>query len=209
MENTKNLHLLIVGIVAAVLVCVLLIGMLGGFWPWQSNANDELPGESTVNTTGTEPSGETTLTDPTGDAQTNQTTDPSESNGNEGNGGGTTVNPKPSEGNGNGEDPKPNDGNGNGEDPKPNDGNGNGEDPKPSEGNGNGEDPKPSDGNGNNDETKPNEDPVPPLDPDEEAEEEDSDIKIDIAPDETQPEGETVEGTEPGDSKIEIDFNDF
>ncbi len=41
MEGKKILYLVICGLVAVVLICVLLAGMIDGYWPWQNNAADD------------------------------------------------------------------------------------------------------------------------------------------------------------------------
>ena len=157
MDNKKNVILLIVGIVLAVLICIGLISLLT-----DGSSNVNPTGESTLTTTGAaeetnalDATGEPTQKETTGDIEIDQTVDPSEkpvdatigNHGNEGETGskGETGNQVP--------------------------------------------------------------DPTVPS-------ENDSDITIDLQPEPTQ--GEDVTGGEAdpeptgsGDSKTEIDFNDF
>lgn len=79
MDNKKRLILIIGGVVAVALVCVLIVGMLDGVWPWQNNGLDS-------EYTGIHTSGNDDTADSTGDAVINGTVDPTGTTaGNQGN----------------------------------------------------------------------------------------------------------------------------
>lgn len=167
MDNKKNLYLLIAGVVAAVLVCIVLIGLVSGFWPWQIGTNGDQTGESTVATTDTTVSADPT--EVTSGTETTVSSDPAE----------TTDSTQPSGNSGN-------QGNSGSQGGQGNSGNGTTVDPQP---------------------TDP-EETIPVLQPNEGEESEDSDIKIELLPDDTKPDSDTsVDSTEP--TNFEIDFNDF
>ena len=70
MDNKSKLYLLIGGIVAVVLICVLLVGMLDGFWPWQAGSGigsdyNGIQNSGDKDTTGE--TGDATLPEGTGD----------------------------------------------------------------------------------------------------------------------------------------------
>ena len=104
MDN-KRLILIIGCIVAVALVCVLIVGMINGVWPWQNN---DFSGEYT----GTNSSGEAGAADETGDTTTGGSGDATENtvdsqgngtgngteNGTGGNGTGNSQPQKPSVG---------------------------------------------------------------------------------------------------------------
>lgn len=111
MDNKKKVLLLISGILAIILVCVILVGLLDGFWPWQnSGAGDDYTGMSTSgNKDTTGGTGETTLPenstaeDPSVDS-TKATSGGSVNNGGAGSGAnsgstGTVVDPDEEDGN--------------------------------------------------------------------------------------------------------------
>ena len=87
MENKKLLYIIIAGILAVIGLCVLIVGLVDGAWPWGS-------GKPGSDYTGMNPAGEetseTTTQDATGDA-TDGTGDPTESTGGSGRPGNNNV----------------------------------------------------------------------------------------------------------------------
>lgn len=99
-ENRKKLFLVIGAAVAVVLVCIVLVGLLNGQWPWQNNgAGQDYTG---MPNNGTSADGTNDPTDGTGDADVTIGVDvPDENNGgNSGSGNGNGGSGNGSSGNG-------------------------------------------------------------------------------------------------------------
>lgn len=91
MDTKKKLYICICGVLAIVLVCVVLVGLINGFWPWSGSGfgNNYQGKNNTVNEDTTAGTDDTTVSDDT--TQTDATQDSTGTTTNSGNnqGGGT------------------------------------------------------------------------------------------------------------------------
>ena len=74
-DNKKILYLAIVGLVAVVLVCVLLAGLIDGFWPWSNDRNMDSNYTGITATTAESTETQDTTQDPTDDTTVDPTED--------------------------------------------------------------------------------------------------------------------------------------
>ena len=75
MEGKKVLYVAIIGLVAIVLVCVLLAGLIDGFWPWSNDRNMDSNYTGITATTADPTETQDTTQDPTGNTTVDPTAD--------------------------------------------------------------------------------------------------------------------------------------